>query len=62
MEVRTVPAIHTILDKPPAESPPSLESTTHHEDDQWIEDATTSAESMLNTMDTHHATNLCKEG
>ena len=54
-------------DKPPAEPPPLRESTIYtdtqqHEEHQWIEDAITSAELMLHTIDTHNATNLCKEG
>lgn len=61
MEDAIAPAIHIMSDKPPAEPPPSLESNATIEELQWIKDFTTTAESMIDIIDTHHATNLCKE-
>ena len=57
MEDRKIPDIHIMSDKSPAEPPPLRESTMYtdtqqHEENQWIEDATTSAESMLHIIDT----------
>ena len=62
MEERTTPAINGLPDKPPSEPPRLLENKVkninHHEEAQWLEDATTSADIMLQHMNTHHATTL----
>ena len=65
MEARTTPAIQVIRDRPPLEPPPSLENKIQINEDQeevqWIEDTTTSAKSMLDTINIHNTTNLCRE-
>ena len=55
-------AINRLPDKPPSEPPPSIENKikniNHHAEAQWLEDATTSADIMLQHMDNLHATTL----
>ena len=62
MKDRTTPAINGLPDKLPSESPPLLENKiknlNHHEEAQWLGDTTTSAEIMLQHMETHHVTTL----
>ena len=64
MEERQKPVVQVLNDKPPSEPPPSQEhyskpKTPHIEELQRIDDITYTAATLLNEIDSHHATLLC---